>query len=79
MDRLTINQTMKCLNVSRQSTMAWLASGKFPNAEKDSITGWWLIPVDDVEAIRQKLIKQHERSLKRIAVPAIEFLENGED
>jgi hypothetical protein len=79
MDKLTINQTALCLNISRQSVMKWLASGKFPSAEKDVTFKWWLIPIDEVEAERQKLIKKYERKLARIAKHANEFAGLNED
>lgn len=73
MEKLTINQTMACLNISRQSAMKWLSSGKFPNAEKNRF-GWWLIPVEDVESERQKIIKRYERKLSKVSTPAVEFI-----
>jgi len=76
MAKLTINQTMACLNISRQSTMKWLTEGRFPNAEKDQLSGWWLIPVEDIEKERQKLVKRYERKLSKVSTPAIEFVDN---
>lgn len=78
MEKLTINQAIKCLDISRQSIMKWLADGKFPNAEKDATFGWWLIPIDEIEAERQKLIKWHERKIAKISKPASDFISDEE-
>lgn len=64
---ISITDAAEVLGVSRQTMMAWLHGGKFPNAVKD---GGWLIPVDDVEKVRKDLIADLEAQINRIAKPA---------
>lgn len=73
-NELVINQVCECLNTSRQSIMKWLGEGKFPNANKDSRFGWWIIPIEDVENVRLSLISEHRAAIEKISKPASEYL-----
>lgn len=68
---MTITDACKVLNVSRQTMMNWLKRGRFPNALKqEGETNPWLIPVEDVEAVRIEEIADLERRIRAISKPA---------
>lgn len=63
----SVRDTMTLLNVSRPTVMKWLQDGKFENAAKDDgLTGEWNIPRQDIEAVRQELIADHESKIERL-------------
>ena len=74
-EKLTIKQVSECLNKSRQTIMQWINEGKFKNAEKDNgLTSWWLVPVEDVEIIRQQMIADYQAAIEAISKHSSEWL-----
>lgn len=72
---LTIKQVSECLNVSRQTIMQWIIDGRFTGAWKDEgVTGWWFIPVEGVEGVRQEIIAEFESEIEAIKLHPSEWL-----
>ncbi len=82
---MTVKDAMKVLDVSRTTMMAWLDGGRFAGARQvqDFPTAPWYIPADSVEAVRQELIADLERQIRRISVPVtdrfdVDFVSAGD-
>lgn len=56
--------------------MSWLEEGKFPGARKvGGATSPWVIPAEDVEAVRVERVADLKRQMARIARPVEEYRE----
>ena len=82
---MTVKDAMKVLDVSRTTMMAWLEGERFSGAYKltEFTTAPWYIPADSVEAVRQELIADLERQIRRISVPVtdrfdVDFVSAGD-
>ena len=64
----SVREVMTLLNVSRPTVLKWLNDdSRFPNAYKeDGATGEWNIPRQDVEKVRQEIIAEHQKQIKRL-------------
>ncbi len=72
---LTVEQVSECLNVSRQTIMQWIFDGRFIGAWKDEgVTGWWFIPIDSVEEVRQGIIQEFQTEIGKISRHPKEWL-----